>query len=182
MEARDKKQAVVVMGFRGTTFDAADRCALELMQEACSDLGSRLFLRIREELGLAYYVGAQHLPGLVPGYFAFYCGTAPETVEQVEAELRNEVAALRRDGLTAEELKRAKAKLIGQRKISRQELGGFASLTALDELYGLGYGHYVREDAEYQEVTLESIREAANQYLRDDAAAVVIFGGKNGQS
>ena len=45
------------------------------MQEACSDLGSRLFLRIREKLGLAYYVGAQNFLGLVPGYFAFYAGT-----------------------------------------------------------------------------------------------------------
>ena len=56
----------------------ADRYALELLQEACSDLGSRLFLRIREKLGLAYYVGAQNFLGLAPGYFAFYAGTAPE--------------------------------------------------------------------------------------------------------
>ncbi len=179
-ETRDKKQSVLVMGFRGTTFDAADRCALELLQEACSDLGSRLFLRIREQLGLAYYVGAQHMPGLIPGYFAFYCGTAPDKVAQVEAELRKEIAALRTEGLTAEELKRAKAKLVGQRKISRQELGGFASMTALDELYTLGYDHYTREDAEYEAVTLETINAATNRYLRQDAAVVVVVGGQNG--
>src|SRR5262245_45554067 len=71
-ELRDKKQAVLVMGFSGTTLHDADRYALELLQETCSDLGSRLFLRIREELGLAYFVGAQHFAGLAPGYFAFY--------------------------------------------------------------------------------------------------------------
>ncbi|MCU0770863.1 MAG: insulinase family protein [Verrucomicrobia bacterium] len=179
-ETRDKKQAVLVMGFRGTTFDAPDRCALELLQEACSDLGSRLFLRIRDQLGLAYYVGAQHMPGLIPGCFAFYGGTAPETVAQVEAELRRELAALRAEGLTEEELKRAKAKLVGQRKISRQELGGFASMTALDELYALGYDHYTREDAEYQAVTSDTIRDVANRYLRDEAAAVVVVGGPSG--
>jgi zinc protease len=54
-----------------------DRYALELIQESCSDLGSRLFLRIREQLGLAYYVGAQNFMGLAPGYFAFYTGTEP---------------------------------------------------------------------------------------------------------
>jgi zinc protease len=177
-ESRDKKQAVLVMGFPGTTFDAPDRCALELLQEACSDLGSRLFLRIREELGLAYYVGAQHMPGLVPGYFAFYCGTAPDKVAQVEIELRQEIAALRAEGLTAAELKRAKAKLVGGRKISRQELGGFASMTALDELYELGYDHYTREDEEYEKVTQETIRDAANRYLKDEAAAVVVVGGQ----
>jgi len=179
-ETRDKKQAVLVMGFRSTTFDATDRPALELLQEACSDLGSRLFLRIREKLGLAYYVGAQHMPGLIPGYFAFYCGTAPDKVEQVETELRKEIATLRSEGLTAEELKRSKAKLVGGRKISRQELGGFASMTALDELYALGYDHHTGEDAEYEAVTQDAIREAANRYLQDDAAAVVVVGGLNG--
>ena len=59
-EIRDKKQAVLLIGFPGTTVQSADRYALELLQEACSDLGSRLFLRIREKLGLAYYVGAQN--------------------------------------------------------------------------------------------------------------------------
>lgn len=179
-DERDKKQSVLVMGFPGTTFDSPDRCALEVLQEACSDLGSRLFMRIREELGLAYYVGAQHMPGLVPGYFAFYCGTAPDKVAQVEVELRKEIANLRQHGLSEDELRRSKAKLIGQRKISRQELGSFASMTALDELYALGYDHYTREDAEYEAVTTDHIRAAAGKYLVEEAAAVVIVGGKNG--
>jgi len=60
-ENRDKKQAVLLIGYQGATVDNPDRYALELLQEACSDLGSRLFMRIREKLGLAYYVGAQNL-------------------------------------------------------------------------------------------------------------------------
>jgi zinc protease len=59
-EMRDKKQAVLVIGFAGTTMGSEDKYALDLLQECCSDLGSRLFLRIREQLGLAYYVGAQN--------------------------------------------------------------------------------------------------------------------------
>ena len=97
------------------------------MQESCSDLGSRLFLRIREQLGLAYYVGAQNFAGLVPGYFAFYTGTEPAKVALVEKELLKEAELLRTEGLTAEELKRAKAKIIGQKKIARQDLGNLAS-------------------------------------------------------
>ena len=124
-ETRDKKQAVLVIGFPGTTLHDDDRYALELMQESCSDLGSRLFLRIREQLGLAYYVGAQNFAGLVPGYFAFYTGTEPAKAGQVETELLREAELLRTEGLTAEELKRSKAKIIGQKKIARQELGAF---------------------------------------------------------
>jgi zinc protease len=173
-ETRDKKQAVLVVGFRGTTLHDPDRYALELLQEACSDLGSRLFLRIRENLGLAYYVGAQNFVGLAPGYFAFYVGTAPEKVDLVEKELLNEAQLLRIEGLTPEELKRAKAKVIGQKKIARQDLGGLAMATALDELYGLGYAHADTEDALYEAVTLDQVKAVAQKYLKADALVIAV--------
>lgn len=164
-EERDKKQAVVVIGFRGAEMRSEDRHALELVQEACSDLGSRLFMRIRDELGLAYYVGAQNFVGLVPGYFSFYAGTEPGKADQVRREFLSEIGKLREEGLTAEELKRSKAKLIGQKKIARQDLGGLALTTALDELYGLGFGHSEAEDTRYEAVTLEQVRAAVRRYL-----------------
>lgn len=174
VEHRDKKQAVVLIGFPGASIFDPDRYALELIQEACSDLGSRLFLRIREKLGLAYYVGAQNVLGLVPGYFAFYAGTAPEQAAQVEKEMLAEAQTLRSEGLTPEELQRAKAKLIGQKKIARQDLGSLAQTTALDELYGLGYEHIDREDALYQAVTLDQIRSAACRFLTLDRCVTAL--------
>jgi zinc protease len=173
-ETRDKKQAVLVMGFRGTTLKDAGRYPLELLQESCSDLGSRLFLRIREQLGLAYYVGAQNFVGLAPGYFAFYVGTAPEKAELVEKELLKEAELLRSEGLTEEELKRSKAKVVGQKKISRQDLGSLAMMTALDELYGLGYAHADTEDAFYEAVTLEQVKAVAQKYLLPDSVVIAI--------
>jgi len=178
-EIRDKKQAVLVVGFPGTTLDSDDRFALELIQESCSDLGSRLFLRIREELGLAYYVGAQNFAGTVPGYFAFYTGTEPAKAELVEKELLREAELLRSEGLTAVELKRAKAKIIGQKKIARQELGHLASSTALDELYGLGYQRAELDDAKYEAVTLEEIKRVARKYLNPDAMVVAVAAPAN---
>ena len=173
-EIRDKKQAVIVIGFPGTTMHDEGRYALDLIQESCSDLGSRLFLRIREQLGLAYYVGAQHFAGLAPGYFAFYAGTEPSKAAQVEQEILKEAGLLRAEGLTAEELKRAKAKLIGQKKIARQDLGHLASTTTLDELYGLGYRRAELDDAKYEAVTLEQIKAAAQKYLKPDALVVAV--------
>jgi len=173
-ETRDKKQAVLLIGFSSTTLYDPDRYALELLQEACSDLGSRLFLRIREKLGLAYYVGAQNFVGLSPGYFAFYVGTEPTKVGQVETELLKEAELLRTEGLTADELKRAKTKIIGQKKIARQDLGGFAMGTALDELYGLGYANSDNEDAKYEAVTLEQIRAVAKKYLKPQALVISV--------
>jgi zinc protease len=181
-ETREKSQGVIALGFGGTGLRDPDRHALDLLHEICSDLGSRLFVRIREKLGLAYYVGAQNFSGLVPGYFAFYAGTAPATVNQVEAELFREVESLRTEGVTNEELKRGQAKIIGQRKIARQDLGGLALSTALDELYGLGYANYDGEDAKYEAVTRDQILDAARKYLNPAAATVAVVRPADGES
>jgi zinc protease len=96
----------------------------------------------------------------------------PEKAAQVEKELLLEADLLRREGLTAEELQRAKAKVIGQKKIGRQDLGTLAMTTALDELYGLGYANSEKEDALIEAVTLEQVLEVARKYLREDALVI----------
>lgn len=170
----DKKQAVLVMGFPGPALDHPDQYALELVQEACSDLGSRLFLRIRDELGLAYFVGAQHFNGLGAGWFSLYAGTEPGQTERVKEEFLRELGCLCRDGLTAVELRRAKAKLLGQRKIARQELGHCALTGALDELYGLGHGHAEVSDERYEAVTEAEVLKAVRRWLSPTGFALAV--------
>ena len=46
------------------------------------------------------------------------------------------------NGLSAEELKRAKKKLLGKQAIAHQRNSSLAYTAALDELYGLGYLHH----------------------------------------
>ena len=62
----------------------------------------------------------------------------------------------------------------GQRKIARQDLGSFAMTTALDELYGLGYAHTDAEDALYEAVTLDQVKQVAGKYLNPEAAVVSV--------
>ena len=131
-------------------------------------------MRIREELGLAYYVGAQSHPGFTTGFIAFYAGTEPGQLRQLEKELLEEVAKLRQDGLTDEELRRAKAKVIGQRKIGRQDLGGLATMTGLDELYGLGYESSEKDDEKYESITKQQIEAAAQKYLRPGQCVMAV--------
>ena len=64
---KDKAQGVIMVGYRGADIFSPDRYALQLIDEASSDLGSRFFIRIREQMGLAYYVGATQMEELVPG-------------------------------------------------------------------------------------------------------------------
>jgi zinc protease len=161
-------------GFHGVDLAHPDRAVLELIDEACSDLGSRLFLRIREQMGLAYFVGSSQLLGLARGAFTFYLGTDPAKVAEVKAALHEEIARLAADGLTESELARAKAKLIGGQDIRNQSNDAFAFSCALDELYGLGFDHYERWRTEIEAVSAADIARAARQYFADQPGLTVI--------
>jgi zinc protease len=164
---KDKAQGVIVVGFRGASLSSPDRYALELIDEASSDLGSRFFIRIREQMGLAYYVGASQMQGLVPGLFAFYLGTDPQKIEPVKTALLDEIHKLANEGLTPEELARGKKKLIGQQEIANQSNDAFGYHCALDELYGLGFDYYKRFEHDVNAVTLDYIKQVAAKYFRD---------------
>ena len=165
-ELKEKTQGVLMVGFRGADMFSPDRYALELIDEASSDLGSRFFVRIREEMGLAYYVGASQMQGLVPGLFAFYLGTDPEKLEAVQAALLDEIGKLARAGLTSLELARAKKKLIGQQRIANQSNDSFGYMAALDELYGLGFQHHQKLEQEIEAITVAQIKQVAAKYFQ----------------
>ncbi|MDD5349846.1 MAG: pitrilysin family protein [Chthoniobacteraceae bacterium] len=171
-EHKAGEQAILMAGYRGIDMRDPRRYALELIEEASSDLGSRFFLRIREKMGLAYFVGASQVQGLVPGPFVFYLGTAPAKVEAVQAELLDEIRVLATEGLAPEELARAKAKLLGQEALRKQSNDALAYSCALDELYGLGYDEYTRLRERIEAVTQEDVRAAA-QALFGEAPRIV---------
>jgi zinc protease len=173
-ETQPKEQAVLLLGFSGTDLFNKDRFALDLLSEAYSGMGNRLFLRIRDELGLAYYVGAYQLVGLDPGYFVLYVGTTPQNVATCEKEFLAELEKLQKDGLSEEELTRAKNSLIGQRKVRMQDNAELSLMVALDELYGLGYDFFKTVDDKYRAVTMDDIKRVAERYFNNKPHAVAI--------
>lgn len=175
-EVRPRQQAVVMRGFLGTSISGADRPALELIETASSDLGSRFFNRIREKLGLAYFVGASNSTGLAPGAFVFYLGTDPKKVGLASREFNDEIAKLASDGLTQEELDRAKAKILGAEAIRNQSASALGGLSATNEIMGLGYDHEKSRAAEISKVTLDDIRRVARKYFRDGKSVEVVVG------
>ncbi|HEX4086595.1 MAG TPA: pitrilysin family protein [Chthoniobacteraceae bacterium] len=173
-DQRNKAQAILMVAYRGADLFSPDRTALELIDEACSDLGSRFFVRIREKMGLAYFVGTSQLLGLVPGPFTFYLGTDPEKLEAVQAELLDEIGILAKEGLTETELNRAREKAIGQQAIRNQSTDALAYSCALDELYGVGCDYYKSERALIEAVTLDRAREVAHKYFLDKPRVIAI--------
>ena len=182
---RQKQQAVVMRGYLGTSLDGADRPALELIESASSDLGSRFFNRIREKLGLAYFVGASNSTGLAPGAFVFYLGTDPKKVDLAKSEFTEEIGKLAEEGLTQEELDRAKSKVLGAEAIRNQSVAALGGLCATNELLGLGYDHEKVRRAEIEKVNLDDIRRVAQKYFRDGKYVDVVVGppaAKSGES
>ena len=169
-----KQQAVLMVGFLGTDALSPDRSALELIDTASSDMASRFFHRIREELGLAYFVGAAQMMGFAPGIFTFYLGTGPAKADLVRKNFQDEIDALARDGLTEAELARAKKKIIGGEAIRNQSLEAFAHVVAADELYGLGFDHYARRASEIEAVTAGDIHAVARKYFLEPNRATVL--------
>ena len=91
--------------------------------------------------------GAAQFNGLAPGAFLFYLGTDPKKLDAVTLEMRSEIADLAKSGLTAEELERARAKMIGAEVIRNQSNSALAGVVAADELMGLGIRIQVVGDA-----------------------------------
>jgi zinc protease len=146
---------------------------LTLIDEACSDMGSRLFNRIREELGLAYYVGAQTFSALSCGAFYFYVGTAPHQLDQAEAEMTILIKDLAEKGLSPDELDRARTTWKSSWLRSQQGNGPMADVTGWNELNGLGHDHYQRLPALVAAVTPADIQAAARTFLHPKKAFTV---------
>lgn len=164
----DKSQAIIVAGFPGVSVHDPDRLAAELIEEACSDMASRLFLRIREEQGLAYFVSASQFSGLAGGMFYFYLGTSPRQAKEAEEILWKELESLRRGGLTKQELERARRTYLGKLRLQLQSIRSLARMQVLDDLYDLGYDYYRQTEERVQALSRLEVRRAAKRLLCED--------------
>lgn len=176
VEYMDKEQSLLVLGFKGAPLLSDDRYALEVMGEVLSGGGGRLYGRIREDLGLAYTLGAYPVFGVDTGYIIFYAAAKDISIPTVKESLIAQIDSLKTTVLDEEELRRAKESLIGRyRTETLQDIGAFSMMSALDELYGLGFDNYTRYEAMVRNVTADSIQNMAKKYLDMNKSAVVII-------
>ncbi|NJD11031.1 MAG: insulinase family protein [Gemmatimonadetes bacterium] len=138
--ARSTAQTHLVWGVR--TFGHRDprRYALVLLSSAFGGgMSSRLFQRVREELGLAYTVYSYQTFYHDAGIVGVYVGTRPESADKAESVVNDELARIAKDGLSAEELGDAKGQLKGQIALSLESssarLHRLAGVALNDEPY-----------------------------------------------
>lgn len=171
-----RAQSHLVLGYRGARVTEPWRRTLEVMCTVLSGQGGRLFVELRDKRSLAYSVSSYAVEGIDPGYFAVYMGTSPEKVEAALAGIRSELARLRDERVSEEELLRAKRHLVGTHEIGLQRNGSRAALLALDHLYGLGAEPFIRYAEEIFAVTAEDVEEVARRVIDFDREALAIVG------
>ncbi|MEZ5387623.1 MAG: pitrilysin family protein [Prosthecobacter sp.] len=172
-EHLDKEQAVIVIGFRTVGLEDRDVHALNLIDEACSDMGSRLFNRIREELGLAYYVGAQNFAAMGAGAFYFYVGTDPKKAKLAEKELMAQISDLAAKGLTTDEIDRARVTWRSSWLRAQQGNPGMADTLAWNEINGLGWDHFQKLPGIMADISAKEIQRMAAKYFGAEKAFIV---------
>ncbi|MBC8127225.1 MAG: insulinase family protein [Gloeobacteraceae cyanobacterium ES-bin-144] len=156
-----KKQAIITIGFPGTTVSGANRHALAMIQEYAADMAGPLFHRIREELGLAYQVGATQFLGYDAGLFTFYLATSPEQADLARQEMLTEIAKIAATGIPDDAFERVRSAVLSGLAIQQQSLSHIARHAVLDLLFGHPADEHRRLAATYNALTQQQVRETA---------------------
>jgi predicted Zn-dependent peptidase len=176
-EHRDTAQTHIVFGT--DTFPLRDprRFPLAILTNAFGGgMSSRLFQRIREELGLAYAIFAYKHFYQASGQLGVYVGTQPATADQATAAIRDEYATLARDGLPPTELTNGKQQLKGQIMLSLESPGARMARLAGFTLYDDHYRPLDEMLREIDAVTPDAIMDVAAEFFAPDRQTVVRLG------
>lgn len=171
-----KKQAVLAIGYPGTHVSGADRHALAFLQEHSSDMAGPLFGRIREELGLAYRVGATQFLGYDSGLFTFYLATSPEQLDLARTELLKEIAKIAAEGIPPDTFERVRSTVLSGAAIQQQSLSSNARHAALDLLFGHPADTHRRLPEIYEKLTPEEVCAVARKVFAAEPTVSVILG------
>ena len=167
--ARESAQTHIVFGTDVPGHSHPDRYALILLSSALgSGMSSRLFQKVREELGLCYAVYTYQSFYGVSGVSGVYVGTRPGTAQKAADAVRDELARVAVDGLADWELDQIKRQMKGQVMISLESTGArlhrLASFALHDEPF-LGLSDLLER---IDEVTPADIRRVAGDFFHPD--------------
>jgi predicted Zn-dependent peptidase len=129
------EQVHLVMGFPGIPDTAPERYALYLLNDVIGgSMSSRLFQEVRERQALAYSVHSGMQSYRDTGLFYVYAGTDAANFNKVLKALIKELRALKKDGISAEELRRAKDHMKGNLILSLESTSSRMNRLAKQEL------------------------------------------------
>ena len=180
VKAKDTEQLHICLGFPGVESNCDEIYPLSIFNNALGGgMSSRLFQRIREELGMAYSVYSYASSYRGVGSFNIYAGTNPENGETVIRELQEQMQLFLKDGMTDKEVRSAKAQLRGGFLLGLESSSG--------RMQSLGRGMLLFNKtrtpeeviAKIDAVTMEDTMALARRLLCAEPSAAIV--GKNAQ-
>ncbi|HEX5529652.1 MAG TPA: pitrilysin family protein [Methylomirabilota bacterium] len=159
-------QAQILMGSLAPALTDPDYPAVKVMSTVLGGgMAGRFFSELRDKQGLAYTTGTQ-FPGRVDrSFFLAQLGTAPENVARAEPALREQLERVQRERVGDEELRVAKAYVLGNLAMDRRTNARQAWYLAAYEEAGVGYEFLDRYVAAVRAVTAADVQRVAQRYL-----------------
>jgi predicted Zn-dependent peptidase len=139
-------------------------------------MSSRLFQRVREELGLAYSVYTFQTFYADAGVHGVYVGTAPKTADAALAAIEEELTRVVDDGLPDDEIAQGKGQLKGQLTLSLESPSARMYRAAAVELYGEPYHSLDEMLALVDAIDAKTIRALAREFFQPDVQTVLTLG------
>ncbi len=174
---RDLSQTHIVFGSATVPYADPRRYTLSLVGMMLGGgMSSRLFQRVREELGLAYSVYTFQSFHLDAGVHGVYVATAPGTARAAADAIREELAVLARDGLDESALAAAKSQYKGQVVLSLEGVSSRMYRAAAVDLYGVPYRAMDEVLALVEAITLDDVAAVCGEFFGPDRQTVVSLG------
>jgi predicted Zn-dependent peptidase len=174
---REGTQTHIVLGSAGLRYVDPRRYALVMLSMLLGGgMSSRLFQRVREELGLAYSVYTFQQFYADTGMHGVYVATSPESARAAYDVIREELAQVAASGLPRDEIEMGKSQLKGQMTLSLESVGARMYRAAAVELYGEPYRTLDETLALVEAVTVDDIAAVAHEFFAPDKQTVLSLG------
>ena len=175
--AKDTAQTHIVFATDSVPYADPRKYALLVLANVFGGgMSSRLFQRIREELGLAYGIYAFTSFYRQVGVSGVYVGTQPKTADQAAAAIREEYAKLAREGLAGEALAEAKQQTQGQLMLSLESPSSRMYRLAAFSVHGEPYQSLDQVVATITGLGEDEIAAAAAEFFAPERQTVVWLG------
>jgi predicted Zn-dependent peptidase len=143
-------------------------------------MSSRLFQNIRERQGLAYAIYSDLNPYRDTGCLSVYAGTSRASATKVVESIVSEFNKLKKETVSADELRRAKDQLKGSLMLSLESSTARMSNLARQEMYFDRFYGLDELIAKIESVTADELQELANNFFQTENIAVTVLGNLNG--
>jgi predicted Zn-dependent peptidase len=179
--SRDLEQAHICLGVEGLAQNHAYRYGTYLLNTILGgNMSSRLFQKIREDLGLVYSVYSYHHNHSDSGAFIVSAGTSPESAPLVVRTILDELTRLRHEAVGYEELQSAKDYLKGSMMLSMESMDSRMTRLAKNELFLRDVGISIEESqAMIDSVTVDLVQHLAESLFVNDTLNLYVSGRVN---